>query len=245
MVRPRNTHIEEGEGFRAQLIQQQARGDVGVVGFFLDQRARRHDQGGGDIALRDAVVHVAPGILHDARGDNIAQPRAGFVDERPHTVGVQRMPRAIFADHLYLGHRFGCPRLGRLLLAQPRVLFAIQHVAARNLVLAAAHERKFDLILYVLDVDGSARREPSSEYAGDDSGEVRYAFADSRRCRRGAAFGGEKSLRYRDCNLVVGVRHHSAVALDDPELARRRGGDGWSDGPCRRIDAPVELVRQG
>ena len=242
VVRTRNAQVEECEGFGAQLVEEQARGDVGVVGFLFDQRARRHDEGRGDVALRDAVIHVAPGLLHDPAGVDVAQAGAGFVDERTHPAGVERMPFAIFADHLYIGRRCGRSLLGRLLLAHPRVLFSIQHIAARHLVFAAAHEREFDLILYVFDMDGAAGWEPPLENARDRLREFRYAFADARRCRGRSALGGEKRLRHRNRDLVVGVRHDGAVALDDPELSGCRGGKGWGDGLGRHISASVEQI---
>jgi hypothetical protein len=45
--------------------------------------------------------------------------------------------------------------LARALL---RALLAIEHVGARDFVLAAAHQRQLDLVLDFLDVDGAAFR---------------------------------------------------------------------------------------
>ena len=46
----------------------------------------------------------------------------------------------------------------RVAAALLRALLAVQHVGARDVVLAGAHQRQFDLVLDVFDVEGAAVR---------------------------------------------------------------------------------------
>jgi hypothetical protein len=62
----------------ADGVQQQARGGVGVVGVFFDQRARRQDGSLVDLVDRHAVVQVAHGFGDDGIGLDVgAQVGAG------------------------------------------------------------------------------------------------------------------------------------------------------------------------
>jgi len=47
-------------------------------------------------------------------------------------------------------------QFGRMQRALGRALFAIQHIGARNIVFARTHQRKFNLILNVFDMNGAA-----------------------------------------------------------------------------------------
>ena len=77
----------------------------------------------------------------------------------------------------------GCLRLGRcpLLSTQARPLLAIQHIGSRHIVLARAHETKFDLVLNVFYVQGAAARLTTHESVDDQFGKPGDLLANARR----------------------------------------------------------------
>ena len=92
---------------------------------------------------------------------------------------IERLAHAVLDDvqRRVLGGR----RLLLLFLrAFLRALFAIQHVGARDFVLAAAHQRELDLVLDFLDVDRAAVGLALHQRGDDGVGEPR-------RPRRGRA----------------------------------------------------------
>ena len=59
-------------------------------------------------------------------------------------------------------------RIGRLLPGTlSGALLAIQHIGARDLVVLAAHQGQFDLVLHVLDMKGAALAHPARQRADD------------------------------------------------------------------------------
>ena len=102
-------------------------------------------------------------------------------------------------------------------------LFAVEHVVARHLVLAGAHQHEFHLILDFLDVDGSARRESAAEGLTDLLGQRCHQLADARRRGCRTAFNGEKGLGQGNLDLVVRIRHDGTIALDDAQRTGRSG----------------------
>jgi hypothetical protein len=61
-----------------------------------------------------------------------------------------------------------------------RALLAVEHVRARGLVLAAAHQRELDLVLDLLDVDRAAVGLALDQRADDGLGEVGHLLAHAR-----------------------------------------------------------------
>src|SRR5690606_10163282 len=98
------------------------------------------------------------------------------------------------------------------------------HVVTRDLVLAGAHQRQFDLVLDVFDVQGAARRHAPLEGGGDLLGQARDRVVDARAGGGGATLDREKRLGDGDRDLVIGVGHHAAVALDHPQQPGGGGG---------------------
>ena len=83
---------------------------------------------------------------------------------RAQRVQVERTRHAV-VDHVRSG-AFACdfrPSWRALL----RALLAIQHVGTRDVVLAAAHQREFDLILDVFDMERAAVRTAAHQRAHD------------------------------------------------------------------------------
>ena len=194
-------------------VQQQARGGVGVVGVLFDQRARRQDGGLVDLVHRHAVVQVAHGLGHDRVGLDVgAQVLAGRVDQALQVVQVQRDALAA-VEHVQRG------RLGRflraLLGALLRAALAVQHVGAGDLVVAAAHQAQFDLVLHVLDVEGAAARARTHQRADHGLGQLVHGLAHAGRGRALRAVHRQEGLHHRDGDLVRLERHHGAVAPDD------------------------------
>ncbi|MNQ38684.1 hypothetical protein D3C85_522750 [compost metagenome] len=214
---------EEAQAFGADVVHQQARGDVAVVRLALDQGARGHHQGGADVALGHAVVEVLQGFFLDQRAVDFGQAFAGFADDGVEAAHVQRRQCAV-----EVGDAQGRVRLGDVasagVLALGGLGFAVDHVVAGDFLLAGAHQGQFDLVLDFLDVDGAAGRHATLEGGADLFGQARDGFMDTRRGGGGAAFYGEKRLGDGDGDLVIGVGHHGAVTFDHAQLARRGGG---------------------
>ena len=85
--------MDKGQHLAAQLVQQQARADIGVIGLLLDQRARGHDRRQRQFVLADAVVEIAGGLGEHGAGGDAVEPGAGLADN-------QREPRGRRADAL-------------------------------------------------------------------------------------------------------------------------------------------------
>ena len=141
---------------RPQLVEQQTRADVGVVGLALDQRARGHDRRQRQLVRRDAVVKIAARLCENWPVGDIAEPRAGF----PNNANEPRRHRAATsvpsADLTWTDGCQGC-RGQRRLRGRPLgcASLAIEHIGARDLVVLAAHQRQLDLVLDLLDVKGA------------------------------------------------------------------------------------------
>jgi hypothetical protein len=122
--------------------------------------------------------------------------------------------------------RHGRRRLGRRFLrALLRAALAVQHVVARDLVLARAHQRELDLVLHVLDVDRAAARDVARQRADDLRRELLDLLAHARAFRRGAAIHGQEGLGHGDVDLGRIETRDLAVAPDHLEGAGRRRGD--------------------
>ena len=124
------------------------------------------------------------------------------------------------------------PRFGgvpRRIFLRPRLgaLLAIEHVGARHVVLARAHQRQLHLVLDVLDVEGAALRLAAHQRADHGMGQPGHQLADARRGRALAAVHRQERLRHRYRDLARLEPDHGAVAPDDLVLgvraAPRRG----------------------
>ena len=71
-----------------------------------------------------------------------------------------------------------------LLRALLRAALAIEHVGARDFVLAAAHQRELDLVLDLLDVDRAAFGLALHQRGDDGVGELGHLLAHARATRR-------------------------------------------------------------
>ena len=225
--------------FEAQRVEQQPRGDVRVRRILLDQRARGEHDALAHFLHRHAVVEVLQRCLQDAVGLGVGQAFAGFLDERGQALEIERLAHAVLDDvqRRVLGRR----RLLLLFLrAFLRALFAIQHVRARDFVLAAAHQRELDLVLDFLDVDRAAIRLALQQRGDDGVGEPRHLVAHARGARALAAVDGEERLGHRDRDLRRLERDDGAVAADHLELREARDRR-WSR-PGFRVLPPSGLV---
>ena len=128
-------------------------------------------------------------------------------------------------------------RPARALLRTP---LAVEHVGARDLVVAAAHQAELDLVLHVLDMKRAAARTRAQQAADDGLGQLVDGLADARRGGTLRAVDGEKRLHQRDRDLVRLERDDGAVAAKDlVALVRRCGGAGRVG---VRVDAGATVV---
>ncbi len=109
---------------------------------------------------------------------------------------------------------------------------AIEHVIACHLVLAGAHQREFDLILDVFDMQGAAAGQMPQQGLLDLTGQTGNRVAHARTGGRLAAFNSQKRLGHGDGNFSRIEMREFAVAADDAnsagcrsdQLAARLGG---------------------
>ncbi len=101
-------------------------------------------------------------------------------------------------------------------------LFAVEHVGARDLLLAVAHQREFDLVLDILDVEGAALGLAPGQRGDHHVGQLGDGLVDAARGRRLAALDREKGLGHRDRDLVLVETGQLAVAADHVVLVAER-----------------------
>ena len=152
------------EHLAADGVQQQARGGAGVARVLLDQRAGGEDGRLVHLVDRHAVVEVALGLGHDRCRPHVgAEALAGRGEQRLQAGEVERHA------HAAVDARCSCGSAGTRRLALARALLrtalAVEHVGARDLVMAAAHQAELDLVLHVLDVEGAAARPRTQQRA--------------------------------------------------------------------------------
>ncbi|KAF1056411.1 MAG: hypothetical protein GAK34_00304 [Delftia tsuruhatensis] len=201
-------------------VQQQAGGGVGVVGVLFDQRARGQDGGLEDFFDRHAVVQVAQRLGDDGRGLDVGiEVAAGGLDQGQQAGLVQRNALAVVGHMQHGGGRgrSGGSGLGGLLLLGTLLVaaVAVQHVGARHVVVAAAHQAQLDLVLHVFNMEGAAARTRAQQGAHHGLGELVHGLAHA---GGGSALGaahGQEGLGQRDGDLLRGEGHHVAAAADD------------------------------
>jgi hypothetical protein len=137
-----------------------------------------------------------------------------------------------------LGLRFGRPGGGALLGA----LLAVQHVVARDLVLAGAHQRQLDLVLDVLDVHRAATGHVAGQRLHHLRGQRLHRLVDARAGGGIAAFHGQEGLGQGQLDLAGIEGRDLAVAADDLEAARGRGGHLGGTGFIGKAGARQVLV---
>jgi hypothetical protein len=216
------------EHLLADRVQQQPRGGAGVGRVILDQRARGQDGRLVHLVDRHAVVEVAARLGQDGTGVHLrAEPGAGRLDERAQRGHVQGATQPAVG---HLQHRLA----RRCLLDGPgpllRAPLAVQHVGARHLVVAAAHQAELDAVLHVLDVESAAARPRAQQRAHDRLGQVLDRLAHAGRRRALGAMHGQECLHQRDRDLLRLERDHRSVAADD--LVTGVGGTGGRDARC-------------
>ena len=218
-------HAQEAQAFGTQGVHQQARGDERVVRLTLDQGTGGHHQCGVDVGQGHAVVQVLQGFALDQVTVDFFQAFAGLGDDGVQAAQVQRCKRTVGqgdADRrvsLYGGF-FGRGAHGALFGAG----VTVDHVVARNFLLAGTHQGQFDLVLDFFDVDSAARRHTTFEGRGDLFGQAGNGVVDARRSGSGAAFNCKKRFGDGDGDFVIGVRNDSAVTLDHAQLPWCSGG---------------------
>ena len=169
-------------------------------------------------------IQIAQGFLVDGVGGNVAQAFAGLFDNGAHAGGVEGRLLAVVHRYRYaLGARL---LFLALFLPRLRALFPVDHVTAGDLVLAHAHQRKFNLVLDVLNMNRASGRHSAIENSADPLGHPFHGLVNPCRTRGLCSLHRQISLRdgYRNLGLVV--MYYGAVALDDAQTAG--GGADYS-----------------
>jgi hypothetical protein len=150
-------HAEEGQTLCAQVIEQQPRCGVAVVGFLLDHCARGDHQRGAALSRRHAVIKIAQSLIDNGRLTDVLQASTGLGHDGADAFNIQRLPTAIrLHDIDTLGRRLrfrGQRHAGIALLTS---CFSIDDVVPSDLVLPAAHQLQLNLILNIFNVQRSA-----------------------------------------------------------------------------------------
>ena len=225
--------LRQAERFAQHLlgngVQQQARGDVGVVGVFLDQRAGGQDGGLVDLFDRHAVIQVAQGLGQDRLGLHVGvQTGAGLLQQGLQGRQIKCHALAL-VQHVQHGRGRHC--LGFLLGALLRAALAIQHVGARHLVLAAAHQGQLDLVLHVLDGESAAGRARAHQRAHHGLRQGVHVLAHAGGGGALRSVDGQEGLHHGHGDLGGFEAHHGAVAPHDLVVGERFGGvDGDGSG---------------
>ena len=113
--------------------------------------------------------------------------------------------------------------LGAFLCPLLRAELAVQHVGARNFVVAAAHQAQFDLVLDIFDVESATARARTHQRARHALRQLVHHLAHAGRRRALRAVHGQKGLHHGDGDLGGLERHHRAVAAHDLVLPQRAG----------------------
>ena len=139
-------------------VHQQARGDLAVGRVFFHQRARGQDGGLVQLFDRHAVVQVLDGLARIASASTcFSRPTQAALISVAHSL-AGRADGAGRSRSRAAAARSALPCAGFLLRALLHALVAVQHVGARDIVFAGAHQREFDLVLHVFDMEGAAGR---------------------------------------------------------------------------------------
>ena len=158
--------MHERQNLGAQLVEQEARADVSVIRLLLHQRAGGHDARERKLVLADAVVKIAFGFSENRRGIDAVEIGAGFLNDERQAINIERHARAIAQRHMQLRLGRYLDRLGGGLFSALALTFVtIKHIGAGDLVMLAAHQREFDLILHILDVEGAPLADPARQRA--------------------------------------------------------------------------------
>ncbi len=221
----RRAAMDEGQDFSAQLVEQQTGAHEGVVRFLLHQGARGHDAGQCQLIQRDAVIEIAAGFLEHRDSIDAIEAGTGLVDDQRQTRRIERRARAVGERDMQHWRGGDERRLGgQFLRAGAGALLAIQHISARHLVMLAAHQRQFDLVLHILDMEGAPLPDTARQRGHDVTGELFHRFMNAARRGSGVALDGEERLGHRHGNLAAVEGRHGAVAADNLHrgFARRR-----------------------
>ena len=205
-----------------QRVEQQARGDKAVRRILFDQRARGEHAALANFLHRHALVQVLERRLENALGVDIGQALARGLDQLGEPPEIERPLDAVVDDI----DRCAIA-LGVLLLLQRallRSLFAVEHVRARDFMLATAHQRKFDLVLDLLDVDRTTLGFAPHQRGDYRVGETRGKLTHARRRSALAAVDGKERLGDGDRDLRGLETDHGAIAAD--HLVLREAGIG-------------------
>jgi hypothetical protein len=142
------------DNLTADVVQQQTRSNETICRILFDQRTRRQDGALAYLFDRHAVIKILQGHFeYLARINSRTQTFACRFDAPSQNSHIERTQHfAVFHIQSVFNHiHFD---LGTLL----HPFFTIQNVRTRDIVLARAHQRQFDLILDVFDMEGAAMR---------------------------------------------------------------------------------------
>ena len=209
------------EHFAPHRVQEQPRGDIRIGRILLDQCACCQDGGLVDLVERNSVVQVLEGLgKNGLRGDILGQSLTRRPHQRLDARHIQR-DTAPLLDHFQrrCGDRRRSLSRGGPFLSAP---FAIQHIGARDIVRAVAHQRKFDLILDIFNMKGAAGRLTAQQRSDHAGRELLDLLADRGGCSTLPAMHCNESLGHchRDLRWLEG--DHGAIAADDLVVPERR-----------------------
>ncbi|MGC3966538.1 MAG: hypothetical protein QM775_03970 [Pirellulales bacterium] len=162
-----------------------------------------------NVGFRHAVVQRTPELMQHGLGRDVAQIAARLAHHGLQSTPIERTPRTVGERHFEL--REGRQR--RIVLALLGPLLAIEHVGPRRLMFAGPHQREFDLILNVFDVNRGGLR-AALQRIDDLPRQTLDRIANAGRLLRRAPFDGEKRLGHGHGDLRGVERREPAVTTN-------------------------------
>ena len=161
------------------------------------------------------------GLGEHRSGADAFEPGASLLDDQRQARAIERNLRAAGQRDAQRGLGRGLRHIGGFLRdALAGSFFAIEHIGARHLVMLAAHQRQFDLVLHVLDMKGAALADSPRQRADDLGRQLLDDLVHAAGGGGGVALDREKGLGHRDRNLAGVEFRNRAVAAD--HLHRQR-----------------------
>ena len=117
-------------------------------------------------------------------------------------------------------------RLFLLRCALARAALTVEHIGACDLMMAAAHQAQFDLVLHVFNVKGAAAGARAHQGAHHRLGQTVDGFAHAGRSRTLGAVYRQKGFHQRDRDLGGLEGHHGTIAANDLIVAQGQVGRG-------------------
>ena len=221
-------HVSRGNIHAQHLfgngVEQQAGRGIGVVGVFFDQGAGRQDGCLVDLLHGHAVVQVAHGLGHDGVGLNVGPQTLASASHDARQSGQIQHHTLTLVDGVQNRCRHGA--FSGFVSSLLRALFAVEHIGPSDLMVAAAHQAKLHLVLYIFNVKRATGRARTQQRANHRLGQHLNGFAHAGRRSALGPVHRQKRFHHGHGDLGGLERHHGTIATNDLVLGEFATGVG-------------------